>query len=456
MHSAPESPAWVTADNEALLVDLYELTMAQAYVAEGMLDDAVFTLYFRTMPASRNFAVACGLSDVLRYLEDLHFDAHAIEQLRAMGRFSDEFLAWLGVMRFTGDVHAVPEGTPIFPGEPMLEVVAPLPQAQLVETMVMNQMHVQTVIATKAARLVAAAEGKSVIDFGLRRTHGADAGLKGARAAYIAGIAATSNVLAAVTYGIPASGTMAHSYVQAHDNELDAFRSFVRHVPDATLLVDTYDTLRGVDHVITLAREMGSSFRVRHIRLDSGDLAALAFAAREKLDDAGLRHVRIVASGGLDESRLAAVLERGAPIDAFGVGSELAVSADSPLLDIVYKMAEYRGTGRIKTSPGKETLPGRKQIFRREQGGRAAGDVIARAHEVLDGRALLRPVMHNGERLSEGSERLSVIRERAAWELRHLPDRLRAQAQVPPYPVAVSPRLEAFARAVRGQVAGSE
>lgn len=452
MRNTADGAGWVTPENEALLVDLYELTMAEAYVAEGMLGDSVFTLYFRTMPPNRNFALACGLADVLRYLEQLHFDEEALDQLRKLRRFSDRFLDWLGALRFTGDVYAVPEGTPVFPGEPMLEVCAPLPQAQLVETMVMNQMHVQTVFASKAVRLVMAAEGKPVIDFGLRRTHGADAGVKGARASYIAGIAATSNVLASTMYGIPASGTMAHSYVQAHESELEAFRSFVRHVPEATLLVDTYDTLRGVDHVIELARELGPEFRVQSIRLDSGDLAALAVAARHKLDAAGLSHVGIVASGGLDESRIAAIREQGAPIDAFGVGSELAVSADSPLLDIVYKMAEYRGTGRLKTSPGKATLPGRKQIFRRERDGQAMGDVIARWHETLDGRPLLRQVMKGGQRLPNGMESLDTIRERTAAELGRLPDRLRAQAQVQPYPVSVSDDLAAFAREVRGHV----
>ncbi|HEX7121274.1 MAG TPA: nicotinate phosphoribosyltransferase [Gemmatimonadaceae bacterium] len=456
MHNPTEPPGWVTPDNESLLVDLYELTMAQAYVAEGMLGDSVFTLYFRTMPANRNFALACGLADVLRYLQRLHFDEQALERLRSLGMFHGHFLDWLGALRFTGEVYAVPEGTPVFPGEPILEICAPLPQAQLVETMVMNQVHVQTVIASKAARLVAAAEGKPVVDFGLRRTHGADAGLKGARAAYIAGIAATSNVLAATTYGIPASGTMAHSYVQAHDSELEAFRSFVRHVPEATLLVDTYDTLRGVDNVIELARELGSEFRVRAVRIDSGDLGALAIAVRRKLDAAGLRHVGIVASGGLDESRIAAIREQGAPIDAFGVGSELAVSADSPLLDIVYKMAEYRGAGRLKTSPGKETLPGRKQIFRRERDGQAVGDVIARAQESLDGRPLLRQVMKGGEPLPEALESLETIRARAADELACLPERLRAQAQVQPYPVVVSEELAEYAREVRRHVAPTE
>ncbi|HEU5169435.1 MAG TPA: nicotinate phosphoribosyltransferase [Gemmatimonadales bacterium] len=436
------SPGWVTDETQALLVDLYELTMAQAYVAEGITGRAVFSLYFRTMPAERNYVLACGLDDVLRFLETLRFGTTALEGVRALGGFTDDFLHWLGRLRFSGDVFAVPEGTPLFPGEPILEVAAPIAEAQLLETMVMNQIHVQSVLGSKAARLVTAAAGREVVDFGLRRMHGADAGIKGARAFHIAGLAGTSNVLAGTLYGIPVRGTMAHSYVQAHATELDAFRSFVRHWPEAALLVDTYDTLQGVEHVIALARELGDDFRVRAIRIDSGDLEALAVAARERLDAAGLERMRIVVSGGLDERQIAGLVARGVPADGFGVGSELAVARDAPVLDLVYKLVEYAGSGRLKTSPGKATLPGRKQVFRRYAGGEAVGDVIARADEEAAGQPLLRRVMRAGARTDAGCESLEAARARAAEEIAALPARVRSLDPArPPYPVSVSAAL---------------
>src|SRR5213593_664535 len=387
------SSSWVNDSNAALLTDFYELTMLQSYYDEGMKDTSVFDLFVRRLPRNRNYMVACGLEHVLAYLETVAFSRDAIEYLRSLGRFSETFLKSLAEFRFTGDVYAVPEGTAVFANEPILEIVAPLPQAQLTETFLMNQIQLAMLAASKAARVVRAARERPVVDFGLRRMHGADAGLKEARAFYIAGVDATSSVLSAKTYGIPASGTMAHSYIQAFDTELEAFRRFVRSFPDAILLVDTYDTVQGVHNVIELARELGSQFRVNGIRLDSGDLAHLAKEARKLLDGAGLTEVKIFASSSLDEYVIESLLARGAPIDGFGVGAHMATSADAPFLDTAYKLVEYAGVARMKHSQDKTTLPGRKQIFRERSGQTAHRDIIGLAGEQLSGTPLIRKVM---------------------------------------------------------------
>ncbi|MYE46382.1 MAG: nicotinate phosphoribosyltransferase, partial [Chloroflexi bacterium] len=331
---------------------------------------------------------------------------------------------------------------------------APRPAAQRAETYLLNQQHLQTVIASTGARLAAAAAGRPVVDFGTRRAHGTDAALKAARALYIAGMTATSNVLAADRYGIPPTGTMAHSYVQAHDDEAEAFRSFVATHPETVLLVDTYDTAEGVRRVARLAAELGDAFRVHAVRLDSEPLGELAFEARAILDAAGLERVEIFASGGLDELRIAELVAAGAPIDAFGVGTRAAASADAPTLDAVYKLAAYAGRGRIKLSAAKETLPGRKQVFRlRDAAGLARGDVIARAAERLEGEPLLEQVMRGGERLEAGMRTLEDARERAAAERERLPAALRAlEAPDVPYPVEVSTALRAEAEALRDEL----
>jgi nicotinate phosphoribosyltransferase len=428
----------------ALLTDLYQLTMLQAYVEEQMDETAVFSLFVRRMPERRNYLLACGLDDVLAYLETLRFDGAALAYLESLGRFSDRFLRWLEQFRFTGDVQAVPEGTPIFALEPILEISAPIAEAQFVETMVMNQVHHQTVIASKAARVVEAAQGRTVVDFGLRRMHGSDAGMKGARACYIAGAAATSNVAASQRYGIALAGTMAHSYIQAHDDEYDAFLAFARLYPETVLLVDTYDTKAGVRKVVQVAEEIGAAFRVSAIRLDSGDLSELAFESRRILDEAGLRRVLIFASSSLDEDKIAALLESGAPIDGFGVGTEMGVSRDVPTIDIVYKLVEYAGRGRLKLAPGKEILPGRKQIFRFERARIADHDVLGRHGERLGGRALLEPVMKDGLRLPAGRVSLDDARAYARRELEGLPAHVRALAPAPsPYRVEISASLAA-------------
>jgi nicotinate phosphoribosyltransferase len=308
---AQPSP-WVNDDNAALFTDLYELTMLQAYLEEGMHEEAVFSLFVRRLPERRNYLLACGLDAVLRYLENLRFTDDSIDYLASVGSFSGRFLEWLAGFQFTGDVHAMPEGTPVFANEPILEVAGPMPEAQLAETFVMNQVHLATLLATKAARVVTAAQGRKVVDFGPRRMHGTDAAMKAARAFHIAGVAATSNVLAGHVYGVPIAGTMAHSFVQAHDTEMAAFRGFSRVFPETILLVDTYDSVEGVRRVVALAQELGAAFKVRGVRLDSGDLAALAFQARTLLDEAGLERVEIFASGGLDEYVIADLLAKGA------------------------------------------------------------------------------------------------------------------------------------------------
>lgn len=446
---------WVCDETLALFTDLYELTMLQAYFDAGMDGEAVFSLFVRRLPSQRNYLLACGLSEVLSCLEHLRFTADSLAYLASLGQFSDAFLDWLAGFRFTGTVHAMPEGTPVFANEPILEVVAPLAEAQLVETLVMNQIHLQTLLASKAARVVAAAQGRRAIDFGARRMHGADAALKAGRALYIAGIDATSNVLAGQVYGIPVAGTMAHSFIQACPDELTAFRRFTRSYPRTILLVDTYDTMRGIDHVIALSRELGRDFQVTAVRLDSGDLAALAKAARARLDAAGLGQVGIFLSGGLDEAEVARIIESGAPVDGFGVGTAMGVSADAPSLDLAYKLAAYEGRGRVKLSAGKPVLPGRKQVFRIEEEGRAVRDVIARADETLPGRPLLAPVMREGRRLPGTEIALADIRSHAAAERARLPERLCGLAPAtPPYPVLVSDGLAAYQREVIAGIAG--
>lgn len=442
-----DTPFAIADDELVLFTDLYELAMMQSYDEAGMTGEAVFSLFVRRLPPDRNFLLACGLSDLLDGLEALRFSDRALACLKSLGRFSDRFLDRLASFRFSGDVHAVAEGTPVFAGEPILEIVAPIAEAQLVETLVLNVIHLQTLLASKAARVVAAAGGRTVVDFGARRMHGLDAALRGARAFRIAGINATSNVLAGARLGIPVAGTMAHSYVEAFDSEYEALREFARCFPDTVLLVDTYDTIAGMHNVIRLAGELGDAFRVRAVRIDSGDLAALAHEARALLDAAGLGHVGIFASGGLDETAIAGMVAAGAPVDGFGVGTAMGVSQDAPALDIAYKLSAYAGEGRLKLSPGKATYPGRRQVFRAGSDGTAEGDTIGRADEDLPGRALLSPVMRAGRRLAGVPRDLDAIRTHAREEIGRLPAPLRALAPAS-YPVRVSERLEAYRRDV--------
>jgi nicotinate phosphoribosyltransferase len=440
-------------DNPALFTDLYQLTMLQAYFHEHMTRDAVFSLFVRRLPPERNYLLACGLDTVLDYLEHLAFTPDCIGYLRSLGQFSESFLQWLGDFRFTGSVRAVPEGTPVFANEPILEITAPLPQAQVAETFVMNQVHLQTLLASKARRVVTAARGRAVVDFGARRMHGLDAALKAARAFHIAGVAATSNVLAGKKLGLPVTGTMAHSYIQSHADETEAFRAFVSSFPETVLLVDTYDTLGGIQKVIALAETLGSNFRVKGVRLDSGNRLTLSRQVRTALDDAGLHQVEIFVSGNLDEYRIAELVQAGAPINGFGVGTHMGVSLDVPCVDIVYKLCEYAGKGRLKLSSGKPVLPGPKQVFRTLRDGRFVKDVIGCMDENLPGTPMLEPVMDKGKRLPAGVRDLNTIRDGTQKQLARLPE---AVADIhpadPPYPVEISPGLAALQQRIKAEL----
>lgn len=429
----------------SLFADLYEFTMLDAYHALGMERTAVFSLFVRKLPTNRNFLIACGIEGLIEDIEELRFRDEDVAYLASLKRFRPEFLSWLKSFRFTGDIYALPEGMPFFENEAILEVAAPIAEAQLLETLILNQVGFQTMIASKTARVVAAAKGRAIVDFGGRRAHGIDAAIKGARAAFIAGASATSNVEAGRLYGIPVTGTVAHSFIEAFPTEMEAFRAFTHLFPETTLLVDTYDTLAGVNNVAALARELGPSFKVQAVRLDSGDLLQLARGARQILDEAGLRNVRIFASGGLDEWKIARLLSEGAPIDAFGVGTDMIVSVDAPAFDIAYKLCEYDGIGRMKLSVGKRNLPGSKQVFRHFMGSHATGDTITTAMEKPHGqRPLLQLMVSRGRRRNRASD-LSAIRSAAAAWIAELPDPVRLlEPTAPPFSVEISSALNAY------------
>jgi nicotinate phosphoribosyltransferase len=436
---------FVTLDTVGLLVDLYELTMAQCYFREGKNEPATFDLFVRALPPNRSFLLSAGLDTVLDYLEGLRFSREALDYLRSLGLFDEEFLDYLHRFRFTGDVRALPEGEVFFPPEPLLQVRAPRIEAQIVETFLLNQVNFQVMVATKAARVVLAARGRPVVDFSPRRDHGVDAALKAARSSYLAGCAGTSNVLAGMVYGIPVYGTMAHSYVMSFDSELEAFRAYARHFPDqCILLIDTYDTLEGARLAAQVADELrASGHRLRAVRIDSGDLLELSRQVRRILDEAGHREVQILASGDLNEYRIADLVEAQAPIDAFGVGTEMGTSYDAPALGGVYKLVEDQSGYRIKRSTGKVTLPGRKQVWRVYREGVLHEDVITLADEPGPPGAepLLVEVMVGGVRsVREG---LQEARARAASRLRALPEPLRSLRDGP-YPVRLGPQLEAL------------
>jgi nicotinate phosphoribosyltransferase len=429
-----------------LFVDLYELTMAAGYFDHDITEEAAFSLFIRDYPKGRSFFLAAGLADVLAELEDLRFTESDLSYLRSTGQFPDRFLEYLETFRFTGTVRAMPEGTVFFTNEPVLEVSAPLIQAQLLETLLLNTVGFQTLIATKAARCVHAARGRSLIDFSARRTHGGEAALKVARSSYLAGFAGTSNVLAGKLYGIPVSGTMAHSFVTAFDSEIEAFRAFAESYPNnVVLLIDTYDTLEGARNAVQLAREMAErGERLIGVRLDSGDMVDLSRRVRKILDDAGFSDVKIFASSGFDEHKISRVIEEGAQIDAFGVGTRLGVSADVPYFDIVYKMVHFRDRHIRKRSPGKVNLAGEKQVFRQfdEKGGYRK-DIIGRKEEPPpeNARPLLETVMEKGERLVPEKD-LQGMRKRVAQNLAGLPEPLKALEAKDAYPVALSEALE--------------
>jgi nicotinate phosphoribosyltransferase len=430
----------------ALLTDFYQLTMLKSYYERGMTEVAAFEFFVRKLPATRNFLIAAGLEQVLEFLQNLRFSSDELDWLSRRPGFGREFVDWLAQLRFTGDVDAMPEGTAFFSDEPILRVAAPLPQAQLVETRLIALLHFESLIASKAARCALAAPGKLLVDFGLRRAHGAEAGLLAARASYIGGFSGTATVLAGQRFGIPLYGTMAHSFIQAHDSETAAFLDFARgHPANTTLLIDTYDTEAGAEKVVALApRLRAEGIQVKGVRLDSGDLGEHARKVRRILDEGGCRDVGIFASGGLDEYELDRLA--GAPIGGFGVGTSLVTSSDAPGLDCAYKLQEYAGRPRRKRSEGKATWPGRKQVYRvAGPDGRFEHDILATASERQPGHPLLEAVMKDGARLAPAPE-LEAVKSHALSQLALLPERLRGLARAEPaYRVEVAPALKSLA-----------
>jgi len=434
----------------ALLTDLYQLTMLQGYHDTGMEDVAVFEFFVRKLRPGRGFLMAAGLEQSLEFLEGLHFSSEELAWLANTGRFSNDFLAGLGTLRFTGDVHAMPEGTIFFPNEPILRVTAPIAQAQLVETRLINLLHFQTLIASKAARMVLMAPDKLLVDFGLRRAHGAEAGLLAARASYIAGFTGTATVQAGMQFGIPLFGTMAHSFVQAHDNESLAFENFAHAQPDnVVLLIDTYDTEAAARKVVALAPKLErGGIRIKGVRIDSGNLADHARQVRQILDQGGLRHVTIFASGDLDEYLLRDMFASGTPIDGLGIGTHMDTSSDMPYLDCAYKLQEYAGKPRRKRSEGKQTWPGRKQVFRSyDADGRIASDIVTLEADAQPGESLLVPVMRAGKRMAAAVS-LADIRRHAAANLARLPEPLRQLKEPYDYRVEISSELHELAAQV--------
>ena len=436
--------------SNAFLTDFYQLTMLQGYLERGMEDTAVFECFVRTMPPQRGFFMAAGLAQLLEYLENVRFTPAELDWVANSGRFSRSFIDYLERFRFAGDVRAMPEGTVFFTNEPIVRITAPLPQAQFIETRLVNLLHYQTLIASKAARCVLAAEGKPVIDFGLRRSHGAEAGLLAARATYLAGFAGSATVMAAPCFGVPVFGTMGHSFIQAHQTERQAFEHFAEAQPDNVIfLLDTYDTQRGAETVVTLAPDLrDKGITIKGVRLDSGNLVEQSRRVRRILDDGGLKNVQITASGNLDEDAIQRLVAARAPVDLFAVGTRLATSADAPYLDCVYKLQEYAGRPTRKKSEGKETWPGAKQVYRRyDQQGRIEHDVVTTAADTQEGTPLLRPVMESGKR-REPSDSLHHIRERVAAELVTLPDRMRRLSPGATISVRISTALRNLTRAV--------
>jgi len=437
--------------NSPLLTDLYQLTMLHGYFEQRMEDSAVFEFFVRKLPEKRNFLMAAGLEQVVDFLEQLHFEPDELEWLASTGRFSQTFIDHLALFRFTGDVDAMAEGTVFFPNEPILRVIAPLPQAQLVETRIINLLHFETLIASKAARMTLAAPEKLLVDFGLRRAHGAEAGLLAARACYLAGMSGSATVMAGKLYGIPLYGTMAHSFIQAHEDETLAFENFALAQPDnVVLLIDTYNTESAAEKVVKLAPRLKErGITITAVRIDSGDLADHARKVRTILDTGSLKGVGIFASGNLDEYTLASFAETGAPIDGYGIGTRLDTSSDAPYLDCAYKLQEYAGRPRLKRSEGKATLPGRKQVYRHyDTDKKMCFDSLTLESDQQAGQALLQPVMRRGKRLMR-LPTLEQSRRHALSELYLLPAALRDLSPSPsPYPVRISSALETLTKSL--------
>ena len=435
----------------ALLTDLYEMTMLPAYFSRRMNDIAVFEFFVRQLPASRNFLMAAGLAQVLHYLNTLSFDEDDLRWLRESGQFDAVFIDSLKDLRFTGDVDALPEGTLFFTDTPVLRITAPLREAQLIESRLMNLLHFQTLIASKAARCVIAAQGKQLVDFGLRRSHGAEAAVLSARAAYLAGFDGTATAVAAPLFEIPVFGTMAHSFVQAHDYETDAFANFAQTFPhNATLLIDTFDTEAAAQQVVRLAQwlEEEDNIHIKAVRIDSGDLEQAARRVRQILDAGGCQEIGIFVSGNLHENSVQSLVDNRAPIDGFGVGTHMNTSNDAPFLECAYKLVAYAGQPCRKRSENKMPWPGAKQIFRQlDAHGSLHSDTLGMAREQLAGQALLTPVVRDGKQCL-ASPSMAQMRRHAQAGLASLTPALRMLTPVPAYPVKISEGLRALAQQV--------
>jgi len=451
-----------TEQNLSLFTDLYELTMCASYFDNQKFEPATFDLFMRRLPPNRSYFLVAGLEQALLYLQKIRFTDEHLAYLRHQG-FQEPFLNYLRDFKFTGDVWAVPEGSIVFPNEPVLRVTAPIIEAQLVETFLLNTINLQTMIATKASRVVTAADGKIVIEFGLRREQGIDAGMKVARSSYIAGCVGTSNVLAGMVYDIPVYGTMAHSFVMSFEKELDAFRAFVRTFPQkSTLLIDTYDSLSGAEKAIVAAKEMENmGLHLDAVRLDSGDLAAYSVKIRALLDANNLGYVKILASGDLDEYKIAELEKAGAKIDAFGVGTKMGTSQDYPYIDAIYKLSEVANANGVfspimKLSQDKHTLPGRKQVYRfMDAEGGFCRDVIGLADEHFGGQPLLTQVMQNGA-LTYSLPSLEQIRQTASANLSKLPSKYKTLTETPTYPVEISPALADLVNSLKEKLLQTE
>jgi nicotinate phosphoribosyltransferase len=448
---------FVNEANMSLLTDFYELTMCAGYYENHKTETANFDLFIRRLPPNRAYFLFAGLEQVLLYLKNIKFTQEQINYLRKQ-HLNEDFLNYLKNFKFTGEVWAVPEGSIVFPEEPLIRVTAPIIEAQLIETFLLNTINLQTTLATKAARVVTAAKGKPIIEFGLRRTQGTDAGMKAARCSYLAGANGTSNVLAGMQYGIPVFGTMAHSYIMFFDTETEAFRAFTKTFPErSTLLIDTYDDLKGAKNAATVAKEMEKQGHMLNaVRLDSGDLATISKKVRTILDKNGLNYVKIFASGDLDENKIQQLTKQSAKIDAFGVGTRMSTSEDRPYIDAVYKLSGKVEDGifvpTMKLSKGKITLPGKKQIFRqKDKNGKYVKDIIGLEDEKVEGVPLLVKVMENGN-MTHNLPSLEVIRDNTLRNLSELPDKYKKLTNAHMYPVKLSPKLEKIKKNLTDQI----
>ena len=454
--------SFLKPQNMSLFTDYYELTMCASYFDNKNFEPATFDLFIRRLPENRSYFLFAGLEDALQYLQNITFTEEHLTYLKKQG-FGHDFLNYLREFKFTGDVWAVPEGTVAFPNEPLMRVTAPIIEAQLAETFLLNTINLQTMIATKASRVVYAAKGKSVIEFGLRREQGIDAGMKVARSTYIAGCQGTSNVLAGMAYGISVFGTMAHSFIMSYPKEIDAFRAFAKTFPNkSTLLIDTYDDMAGAEKAVVVAKELeANAFKLGGIRLDSGDLAETSKKIRKILDENNLGYVKIFVSGDLDEYKITQLLNEGGKIDSFGVGTKMGTSADRPYLDVIYKLCETMGldgsfSAIMKLSKDKITLPGRKQVYRFQDDERFfKKDIIALADENVGGEPLLVKVIENGK-LNYCQPSLQEIRVKASDSLSKLPAEFKTLTNASLFPVELSEKLQQLIKNTKLQLIKNE